>query len=424
MLALAPGGLVRAADPDALTLHEAYALALRQSEQVDIAAVNRELASGAYTGALTAIGPSVAVTTTATYQNYVDAPAPPGQPAGSLQPPYSVTTRALAALPIFRRSVFDARRAAKLGVEGADALLVRARQQLMIDVATAFIGVLQARQQVTISQNALNRADAQAQVVTGQLRAGGALKTAELLAQLDVRRAQAQLVASQGVLRQHESSFERLVGVPAPAHLDLPPTPMKDAYVDLDRTGPVRRPDLRALHLATDQARATVTYLQNKIFWPILDLNLYAGYVHVANTSPTATTDLSYPIYGLTGAVTVPLFQTGDEWLQVRLQRQRVSLAVDQESLLRRQIDDDVRQALARIETANRAIDVANEQVKIALQNYQQVTTVYKLGRATALEVTTALNFVSEAETSRLQAAYERELATYTLLFSEGKIDL
>ena len=77
-----------------------------------------------------------------------------------------------------------------------------------------------------------------------------------------------------------------------------------------------------------------------------------------------------------------------------------------------------------RLQTAKQAIEIAAEQQRVAAQNYQMVSSHYKLGAATLLELITAQAAVFEAETNRTIANNDRELATYEVLFAQGKIDL
>ena len=410
-------GAASAAPPKgALSLSEAYRIALRQSEQVEQAIGTRDLADTNYTGALTLMGPTVGINSRATVQNELFAVTTPGQPATAVTPLYSWNTSASINVPLFRRQIFDARRAAALGIDGAEATLRRTRQQLMFAVATAFIGVLQGRQQVTIAQGAVKRAESQLQLAVNRFKAGAALKTAELLAQIDLNRAQTQLNTAEGALRTADSTFERLIGVPPPETLVLPPSPQLDASVDTIDGSTQIRGDLRALHFATLQARATVSLLQSKLFWPTLDAIVQGSY--------NRTSFSAVPSYGLTGVLNVPLFQGGDEWVQIKLQKRRVGIAAAQESFLRRQVGDDVRVAIARRQTAEKAIEIATEQQKFANANYQAVSLNYKVGTATLLELITAQSAIFEADTNKALASYDRELASYQLLYAQGKIDL
>jgi outer membrane protein len=399
-----------------MTLGDAYRLALRQSEQVMIALANRDLADATYTSALTIMGPNASVRSSAFYQNEAEVLVTPGQPAVVAQPAYNWATQATLTQPLFRRQIFDARTAGRIGIQASEASLVRARQQLMFDVTQAFIDVLRKRQQIVIAQESIKRAETQVESAKKRIKAGGELPTAELLAQLDLDRAQTLVNSALGALAASDSKFERLVGVRPPENLVLPSTPAVPADPQMVETSKQQRPDVLALHYVTEQARATVSQLQGRIFWPTLDLTLQASYY----LTPTA----AFPSYGIQGTLVLPLFQAGDEWMQVKLQRQRVRLAAANESFLRRQVGDDVRLAFARLRTAEKALAIANEQFKTATKNYELVSNQFKFGVAKALDAVTAQAAVVEAETNKILATYDREEASYQVLLAEGKLSL
>lgn len=398
-------------------------MALARSEQVRIASSNQLVAQATSDTAYTAYGPNIGFTSRIVYQNAAQGLVTPGQPPVGIQLPYLWLNQATWAQPVFRRQAFDVRRAGEYGVEGAQHSLQHARQQLMLDVASVFIAVLSARQQITITQTAIRRAETQVQAATGRVKAGGALPTATLLAQIELNRAQIAANAAQGTLRAQESDFERVVGQRPPERLVLPPTPDHEPLEQAMRAATVQRSDLRSLRASVLQAKANVGAATSKLFWPTLDVNFYAGYTVQASAQGDPK-DFRFPVYGLTALLNVPLFQGGDEWYQLRIQKQRVSIAADQESFLQRQINDDIRTATARLETANKSIEIATEQQKTAQKNYELVSTHYKLGVSTLLEVVTAQQAVFEADSNKALASYERELATYMLLFAEGKIQM
>lgn len=406
-----------------MQLGEAYRSALHQSEQVRIAATNQTIARATSDTAYSALGPNIGLSSRFVYQNSAQGVVSPGQPAIGIQTPYSWVNQATWSQPVLRRQVFDARRAGQFGVEGAVHNLQHTRQQLMFDVANVFIAVLSARQQIAITQAAIRRAETQVQSATGRVKAGGALPTATLLAQIELNRAQIAANQAAGNLRAQESDFERLVGQRPPERLVLPPTPTHEPLDEALHAARMERSDLRGLRSFTMQAKATVGVLSSKLFWPTLDVSFYAGYT-IQATAQGDPKDFRFGVYGMSGVLNVPLFQGGDEWYQLRIQKQRVSIATDQESYLQRQISDDVRSAVARLDTANKSIEISTEQQKTAQKNYELVSTHYKLGVSTLLEVVTAQQAVFEADSNKALASYEKELATYMLLFAEGKITM
>jgi outer membrane protein len=426
---LAWAGSAMAAPAGTLTLNEAYRIALAHSEQVQEAMANRELAAATYTDALTVYGPQLSVVATSLYENRALGQVPAGQLPVGQQVPYGVRMQASLSQPVLRRYFWDQRRAAKFGIESNDEAVRRARQQLMFDVTTAFVGIMQARQQYVIAVGAVKRATVELESAERRVNSGGELPAQKYLAQVDLNRAQIQLNTADGNVRIVESQLQRLIGVPPPETLLLPPTPHVDSIAEIIERSRKSRSDLKSLRYATLQALATVSQLQNKIFWPTIDVNGQAGYNVEGNAASLLAgqpKDYRFPSYGLTGTFTIPIFQNGDEFLQVRMQRARVSFAAAAESYEWKQVQDDVREANARLEIARKGMDLGDEQEKAARNNYELIERGYRLqgGKSGLLDLVTAQAAVFEAQTNRVLAVYAYELAVYQLLFAEGTIDL
>jgi outer membrane protein TolC len=415
-----------AAPAGTLTLNEAYRMALAHSEQVQEAIANLRIAEDTYTDALTVVGPKLSVTGQGLYENAAAGTLAPGKLPQGQQAPYTVTVIATLTQPVLRRYMWDQRRAGKLGIVSSDATVLRAKQQLMFDVTTAFIGVMQNRAQYIIAEGAVKRASLQLQNAEIRVNSGGELATAKYLAQIDLNRAQIQLNTADGSTQIVESQLQRLIGMPPPETLLLPPTPQVEALADAIDHSRKERADLKSLRYATLQAQATVSQLQNHIFWPTLDIQFFGGYIVAGNETgtPGAPRDFRFPTYGMGANLVIPIFQGGDEFVQVSLQRRRVSFAAAAESLQWRQVQDDVREADSRLEIAKKGMSIAAEQEKAARNNYDLTDRSYRLLGGSLIPLVTAQAAVFEAQTNRVLAVYAYELAVYQLLFSEGKIDL
>ncbi len=238
-----------AAPAGSLTLNEAYRMALAHSEQVQEAIANLRIAEDIYTDALTVVGPKLSVTGSALYENAAAGTLAPGHLATGQQPPYGTQIEATLSQPILRRYLWDQRRAGKLGIVSSDATVLRAKQQLMFDVTTAFIGVMQNRQQYIIAEGAVKRATLQLQNAETRVNSGGELATAKFLAQVDLNRAQIQLNTADGSTQIVESQLQRLIGMPPPETLLLPPTPQVEALADVIEHSRKERADLKVAAL-------------------------------------------------------------------------------------------------------------------------------------------------------------------------------
>lgn len=420
VLAVVVAGLPAQAEapPHGLTLAEAYALARARSERVQLADQAVADAEVKLTETWTQVAPQATAQGDALVQNeivLVTEKADGTTTTRFVQRGQQFRASGLLVQPLFRKGFLSDRAAASLGVEAAQADAARARQRLMLDVAGAFIGLLRARQQVQLAQGSVRRAAAQVEASTGRVKAGGALKTALLQANIDLRRAQIQLVAAQRDARQLSASFERHVGIGAPAQLTLPSTPSVPAPGDAFRAARDRT-DLVALRRRMRQSLEQEGQVRGRGVWPTLDAQASAGYFYPADLAPFS--------WRATLVLGLPLFLGGSEYTRVRQQQIQTEIFRLQAEQLARDIAEEVSRTLAAYQAADEAAKLLEQQVRDAQENYALVGAQFKLGAVTFLEVTNAQSALTEAENLRLVAIYDREGAAYQALYATGTLGL
>ena len=426
MLALLCAARARAEEPPAeLSLADAYARASAISETVRTAEENVRESRARYRGALSLIGPQIALTVNGVAQNKIEAadPVSADLATGNLsfktstaQPLLQLNAGATLVQPLFRRGVFPARTAGQRGIESSEATLKRTREQLAIDVTEAFVQVMELRELARIAQGAVKRAEEVLALAKARIKAGGALPSAELLAQVSLEGTRLRAVRAAGDARASEVGFARLVGVDPPARLALPPLPAAQTLMNaLDEAR--GRSDLRAAELKVRQSESLEGQLAGNLFWPKLDLA--GSYLY------------SYPAeFGVSHAwsvgpvLTVPLLQTGDEWTQLKLQSIQTQVLTLDRSLLGKQVTEQVRRAAVEVDTAEQAAKVADQQLAAAQHYYDLIQRQLKLGAVTFLEVTIAQNTLTDAESQRTSVGFEQKLAIYRLLFATGGLKL
>jgi outer membrane protein TolC len=409
------GGARARAEIDGLTLAEACARAFAISEAVHTAEENVREARTRHRGALTLIGPQIALQASGFVQNRIESSdVVPNQATGMLelkattpQPLLGMSAGATLIQPIFRRSLFPARTAAQHGVESSEAALRRTREQVTLDVTEAFVAILRDREEQRVDGGAVTRAESTLALARGRIKAGGSLPSAEPLAAVSVEAARVRLARSDGALRADEATFQQLV---------LPATPDPAALAQaLDLAQ--RRSDLQAAGSRVLQSRSLESSLAGSILWPKLDLTGTYSYSYPAEFGVTHSWNAS-------AVLTVPLLQSGDEWTQLKLQSIETEIRTLDKSLLGKQITEDVRRAAADVEVATRVAKLAQSQLEAAQRYYDLIERQLKLGAVSFLEVTISQNTLTDAEHQRVAATFDRELAVYRLLFASGSLRL
>jgi outer membrane protein len=404
-----------------MTLAEAFHFALGISDPVKLAEQAIRDAQIRTNDVWTELGATANAFGTAAIQQKIGGgvdPNMPGAPVPTIQPQTLLRVKGSIVQPIYRQDFFAERRAALEGLAAAEAVAARAKEQLTENVVTAFIGVLRTRQIEGIAKGAVLRADAALQFAKARVKAGGALKTAEILASLDLRSQRIALVAAERDRRLAEASIQLLIGIEPPKVLILPAlprAPLLDEGLDRVKT----RSDVRALAKKTLDAISHETAgWQHLGWWPHLDVQGDALYQDFKIANLTNTN------WDVIGILTIPLFQTGGEITEAQRRESATRTAELNESLLRKTAVDDVRHTAARVDTANRALLLAEEQIEEARQHYNLVLSQFKLGAVTFLEVTNAQLVLSQAENGQVVAIYDRQQAVYDYLFAIGILEI
>ncbi|HSK04257.1 MAG TPA: TolC family protein [Kofleriaceae bacterium] len=410
---LAAAGEGAAAEPagaEGMTLAAAFQLALAHSEQVSIAQRGVIEAQILARDRWTEIVPSVNVSGGGLLQRE--------RRVGTvvLTPAEQLVFEARVQQPLYRRGFAASRAAGEHGRGIASASLAREREQLARDVVDVFIAVLRTRRQLDLAVASVARARAQHQHAASRVKAGGALRNAELLALLDLRRAEQQHVTAQRDVRFASVAFQRLIGRAPPPALELPEAPPLPGPAEA-RELAQRRRDLQALQLRVQQAQAEEAATRQRRWWPRIDLEASVQYNHpeVFNRSVD---------WRVLGQVTVPLLDSGRELTAEALRANETRVAA---LALERQLElvlEEVELAALQLAATADAARLADEQVAAAQEYYKLVDKQFRLGAITFLEVTNAQAVLVEAENTLEVARMERVRAVYDYLFAIGALDL
>jgi outer membrane protein len=397
------------AEAQKMTLDEAISVAARNNERIGLA---RETVTGAeiqVSATWNRIKPAISLVGTAALQNVVDSPS--GDP---IQQRVQYQGSAVFAQPVFRRGLYASRDANAHGLVAAGAQLEFDCASLARDVAVAYINVVRARSLLANAQAASKRAEAQYTYAANRVKAGSALKTVELLAQIDVKRSERQRVSAEREAGRSEATFLRLVGI-VPPELELPEAPTIPT-VQAAREGALDRFDVVALRERIVQTQAETEAARGRRFWPLLDIQ--AG---VDTFVPKlGEQSLSWRVMGV---VTIPIFQSGQEFTDIAIRKNQARIADLQLALQNRTVVEQIETGAVDLETATEASQLASEQRDAAREHYSLVDRQFRLSAVTFLDVTNAQAALVEAENAYEIARLDRVRALYDFLFASGRMD-
>ncbi len=412
-----------AASPRVITYDEAIELALRQSVGVVQAAHAADLQSVTVTQQKLAFLPSLNLSTQA------------GQSSGRTfsQSEGGIVTNSTQSLNLGLNSsvtLFDGFRnvaslqSAQLGEKASELDLSRARQTAVMTVASDFLSLAEAGEQVRVRQEALAAQEQELRQIETFVKAGSRPIADRYQQQASVASAKAALVEAQHAraladlalveVLQLDPSREYAFAAPPSDSADAGVTEASGDVAGLVERALANRPDLAATEAQQAAARQGVR-AASASWWPTVSLS--AGYSTGASSISTLSVadQLDQRRGGsISLGVSIPIFdrlQASTATEKARIQLDDAELAVQQQ---RQQVALDVRRAVLNRQTAEQQLEAAQAQLEAAQKALDATQQRYDAGVATLLEVT-------QARATQVSAASGLVNARWNLVL-QGKI--
>jgi len=322
-------------------------------------------------------------------------------------------------------------KSAQYGETASQMSLERTRQTVALTVASNYIALVEAAEQVRVRQEALSAEEAVAEQIRIFVDAGSRPIADLYQQQASVASARASLVAAERSLeRARTDVLETLQLDPSAEYEFVPPT--LAAVAGGRALEPLDTLIARAVHNRVDldaqEARVAAAEQSARAAsasrWPTVSLS--AGY----NTGATSVSDLSFSDQlderrgGSLGiSVSVPIFD--------RLSRasatEQARIAVDNASIelaaQRRQVGLEVRRAWVDYQSAAAQVQAAEAQLQAAQLALDAVTERYRLGAATLVEVTQARSAQVQAASSLVTGRNTLVLQRALIAYYAGDLD-
>ncbi|MFM8534962.1 MAG: TolC family protein [Acidimicrobiia bacterium] len=300
-----------------------------------------------------------------------------------------------------------------------------AEQQVAIDVATAYYGVVAQRAFVAVARQSVERSI--------KLRdASEAKLTAGLVSQLDVLRAQ-QLVAQAEIqlfdaLSATDDARDRLLFLVGrqpgdDVDVDAAVPPVDNSTIDVDAAIELalqNRLDLRSRAEAGIDAEGQVSWARNQLL-PQVDVNL-ALTRRGTSQSFTDSFGLDRFQFATFFTIAMPVDRTAQQvdFQNAMIERNRRRRDV---TTLERQIRDDVRRSVRDRDRLQRQVIAAQTAVDISRQEVEVARMRYENGLSNNLDVVPAESGLLGAESRRIQALVDSALMRLRLRAVLGTLD-
>lgn len=311
-------------------------------------------------------------------------------------------------------------------IKAADALNDWARAQrdaqlndLRLRVRQGYHGVLQAKELLTVAEQARKNTDARLQQARLQLAAGTIARIDVLRFETQLAQADTEVLAAQNRLRLAHQTLNNTLGRPIETAFDVKPIETlpsvhgkADGYI---AEAVATRPDVRAqmrnveslMYLRLAEQRGLSPTLN---FSAVHQRNIDAQGLGTRDGSTTGTVMLSWPVFdsGVTKS-RIHVAQRDEE--QAAIQLEQLTLGISLE----------VRQALSNLADAQARLEVGRKQVALATESYRLAQIRYEAGEGIQLEITDAQTELTRALAGEVAARYDTLNAYAALQRATGK---
>jgi TolC family type I secretion outer membrane protein len=321
--------------------------------------------------------------------------------------------------PLFRGfRTKEATEAAEKQVLAGRAKLASAEQQLFLDTASAYLGVV--RDEIVLELERHHET-----VLEDKLKETRARSDAGELTGTDVRQAESRLARAhvarfqaESALTQDRAAFTRLVGA-APGQLQAPALVLESprTLADIFQSAETRNPDVVSAQFAVEQADAEIKLSKGTLL-PEVDLVGNTGRSWGQNITVPGREDSSQVLV----QVTMPLYRSGTDYSKARAAEQTYSQRRDELDEARHKAHETADNAWQALMTAQAALDADKSEVDAADEALKGVTEESKVGTRTTLDVLNAEQELLDARIDQVRSQHDRDFAVLQIRAAVGQL--
>lgn len=309
---------------------------------------------------------------------------------------------------------------AKLARQSEEMTLERTRQQIIDQTIQTYLGLVLARENVTVTEHALETARAHLKIVDNSFRQGLAVKSDVLRAQVHIAELEQNMVEAASSVSVAQASLSAVMGVYMAQPVE-PVTPLirktasEKPLDDHIRTAMEKRPDLRQLEYQVEMAQYEIKK-SRAAYLPSVNLN---GSYELNSEEYHDTADN----YTIGAGVTLNLFSGFRYSAKTREALSRHQQIIEMRNATKQRVRLEVEQAYYAIRSAEKRIDAARTAVSQAQEAMRIIQNRYKNGLVTIISLLDAELAVYRAGNNLNRTIYDHTTARARLAVAEGILD-
>jgi outer membrane protein len=311
--------------------------------------------------------------------------------------------------PALNQTIYDFGRTSnsvKINRENVNASqedFVTTKQTVVLNVKTAFYGVLQTQYLIDVAQDVVSQTNQHLDQAKGFYQAGTRPKIDVTKAEVDVANAELALIQAKNNFAVARATLNNAMGLRQELNFAVEKAiEIKPEVIPLNeilQAAYANRPELLQLKARQRSQEASIKLAQAS-YYPILSGN--AQYLVRGNHMPNDTTWDAF----LGATLTIPIFSGFSTPNQVAEARAVLRNLQAQEESTKQNIRLEAEQAYLSLNLAIEQIAVTQKSVEQAKENYDLASGRYQVGVGSPLEITDAEVSLANARASHIQAVY------------------
>jgi len=283
-------------------------------------------------------------------------------------------------------------------------------QQAVSNVKQDYYGVLQAKRNTDVVEDAVKQYQLHLDQANGQYEVGLAPKYDVTKAQVDLGNAKVNLIKARNAVKLALATLNNAIGVTGTLEYDVQDNMAFEAYgvsfEDALAEAYKNRPDLTSLVAKRQAAESSIT-LAKKGFFPVLSGS--ASYDYAGNAFPLGRG------WSLGVSLDVPVFNGFLTTAQVAQARANLNVIRANEESLRQSVYLAVEQAYINLKEAEELVPVDELNVTAAQENFDIANGSYKEGVGDPIQVADASAALITAKIAYIDALYQCKVTRATL---------
>jgi outer membrane protein len=309
-------------------------------------------------------------------------------------------------------------RLAESQVLGGRETLRNVEMTVLFSAAQAYMNVLADTATLELNRNNVEVLEEQLRQTRDRFNVGEVTRTDVAQAEARLAGARSQVSLAESTLRTSIATYRQIVGV-EPRQL-APGRPL-DRYVPGNLTAAIdiglrEHPNIIAALHDVDAAEASVRVAESALY-PTVSLN---GSVQKLFDQQFGNTELFSG--AVTGQLSVPLYQGGSEYAQVRRAKEQVGAARIQVEIVRDQVRASIVTAWGNLDAAKARVIAQQAQVQANEVALNGVREEARVGQRTTLDVLNAQQELLNARVNLIAAQRDRVVSSYQVVQTVGRL--